>query len=785
MEHKLILGGQQWLPFARSQIEALRLTGLQHASRIINMPDGATVTVRIVGEDEFIKLEGGGEEYRMDSGLVEAFNAGSLAYSASTLYECGEYQTPYHPWDAKWRKKLKYFPRDSEGQLAGIVSLTPARAFEGKVPYDGQPARSLSPGKVKNNDGTAYITNTVDDLLATKKAILKACPASMFTGRCRLYVQAMYGRFLYKDDLLDTVTGEVISPGAPTGPLNYEYVSGGAPALRLTAYKSSEDKLLPADEAYDSVTITTSSGVYYDTTTRTHWLINMGSGVVAVYPLIGTLATEALREYLPGGKKKANFTADDFEHLEANILSTCLPRTRAVQVSTVTSVPTSAMGYGWHWNWYGDEAHIVSIESRSDTPEVEGTYYQISTHYKRHALVTWNEIGPVMVWSTSVVEGPTNWSVFRANWCFTQPLWSAQDTHAKVTPKVAPIFNCDAPFYVFYKRNELQVCRIKVEALGVDGPTSTATDYFGPLDSEEWTLGMQGGYRENTSDGMSSVYHGTYYKATLTVGSTVITDLTVGLLRNGTRHEVKDKVINNYTAGFLGSNYDHMQDQPYGDPTGFIPGVYAGDWAIGQFFFGAGVYRDQFANMNYTYESCDVTDSRTDLLTVIIPWYDAEAIFVRASATRNYLKSGITREVWGKLNNSWVIGSHVLTRVYDAFGVVIDFIHQEVIPKYAWSLARPGGIDALSSSTNPPDELTTTVLQDNRKLFCHAGAVDVDFTDGNLADFHDNELDEVVAVYNVTSGISTAEPVVLSNQRITPVGTHGHDAVRPALLGWI
>jgi hypothetical protein len=58
VEHKLINGGEQYLPFARSRIKALRATGLKYASQQFVMPDG-TVRVQIVGDQEYIRISGG------------------------------------------------------------------------------------------------------------------------------------------------------------------------------------------------------------------------------------------------------------------------------------------------------------------------------------------------------------------------------------------------------------------------------------------------------------------------------------------------------------------------------------------------------------------------------------------------------------------------------------------------------------------------------------------------------------------------------------------------------
>lgn len=57
MEHKLIQGGEMYLPFARKQIKRLRATGLRYATQRYTMPDGE-VMVKIAGDQEYIVLKG-------------------------------------------------------------------------------------------------------------------------------------------------------------------------------------------------------------------------------------------------------------------------------------------------------------------------------------------------------------------------------------------------------------------------------------------------------------------------------------------------------------------------------------------------------------------------------------------------------------------------------------------------------------------------------------------------------------------------------------------------------
>lgn len=67
MEHKLILGGEIYLPFARSRIRALRAAGAEYASQQFEI-DGVSVKVRIEPGHEYIALSGGG--YPILSGAI-------------------------------------------------------------------------------------------------------------------------------------------------------------------------------------------------------------------------------------------------------------------------------------------------------------------------------------------------------------------------------------------------------------------------------------------------------------------------------------------------------------------------------------------------------------------------------------------------------------------------------------------------------------------------------------------------------------------------------------------
>ena len=90
MEHKVITGGEQWLPFARSRIKALQATGLAYASQKFEV-EGALVEVRIEPGHEYIRIMGGAQAVYefFTTGPEINPNAGSGGASADRLNNPG------------------------------------------------------------------------------------------------------------------------------------------------------------------------------------------------------------------------------------------------------------------------------------------------------------------------------------------------------------------------------------------------------------------------------------------------------------------------------------------------------------------------------------------------------------------------------------------------------------------------------------------------------------------------------------------------------------------------
>lgn len=105
MEHKLLQGGEIYLPFARSRIKALRATGLAYASQKFDMGD-ATVRVRIEPGHEYIEIGGEGRSAIVVTLIGPLTNGAEGSLSGIT--------------DAE----LDALKKMSESQLVGLIGNT-------------------------------------------------------------------------------------------------------------------------------------------------------------------------------------------------------------------------------------------------------------------------------------------------------------------------------------------------------------------------------------------------------------------------------------------------------------------------------------------------------------------------------------------------------------------------------------------------------------------------------------------------------------------------------------
>lgn len=700
---------------------------------------------------------GGSASLIMDAGVIDLITTGSQAAgrylrgkrqdtSATQAYNTRYAPPPSGPY-ATWLTDPSDVPVN---QMVGTVTFQP---FAGHL-RPGDEAPSFMPARkavVPATDPASWADQPDDEVLVAKKFMAGSCPASIFTGRTRLYVQAMYGRTLYRYSSAASVSPLADEVARPT------LGSGGMPFLLLPAYARKADLT-----QYPAIELRTSSGVYFDPTTGKHWLMNVNGATLQVYPLLSSVAGEAARKLLTAPLvDKSTLSQDDKDKLEAFILAYCLPDAQNTFAIALGGDPNGySMGYGWHWNWSGTVADIVTNTNYDQGRQGAVQYTGMESTQRRIAVIP--DADPTK-WTASktVVEGPVRWTVNRLYWCIAEPEWSS-GLQLKTTPKTSLLTECNAPFYAFYKRDELQVCRVTVNVLPPIGNSRTFSVNFADptygVAPAEFTGGMLDGFCEDR------YVTNTYYRATIAVGAASTTDLLLGRSDTWQRWDIYGKTESTpprrdtSSESLIASGTSYVVSYGYDSPYGTL------DTAT---LVGPGQFGGAFVpTVQFTRETSVTTRDQSSTFTFVVPFNDAEAVFLD-TATFDHTSRG------QRLVNVRQSQAFVSARTWTPQGGASVF--------YRNFLTGGSAGGAVSSST--PDPIVTDVNSHASNLL---GISAVAATMGDLGTFHDGN-DYAGVSYFSLSGVSVQNPVVLSpgNGIASPIGIVGTAPTFPALVGWI
>jgi len=786
MEHKLIQGGEQYLPFARSRIKALRATGLKYASQRFEV-EGVWISVRIEDEQDYINIEGGEEIFPLDSGVVDLKATGGLLMNyPGSLHESDnvrDYNAPFVPYEdsTRWRKK-----RDGDdGQISGHVAWSGTK-FRGKVPYDGADAECVTGRYVIEDESVTppvWVVDGTDETVSAKKETIFWCPASTFTGKCRLYVQALYGRPLYVPTEKDHGRPTDIAVGFPL-----RHIGGSGdrpPSLLITPYR--HDAKDPTEDVSE-IAIMTSSGVYLDKATGVHWLMTVYATGVQCHKLIPSKAAARLRKYLTTANTVLDET--DKEHLEAYILSTCLPSHRSVRDFDhgVRVGGSSALiystAYGWHWNWSGTAAVIVTTRDVYHGSTLAGNeiYKQNSSQFSMS--VQFGEDGPTGV-STGTVQDDVSWMLSRRFWLVVVPSWGIGQR--KLPPHYMDysfVFS-DVVYYAYYERDELITCSVTFETGTAEETVTGSSERM--RSGAIWnghtcvTSGSESGWVEDLGVGA-------YSRARFKIGDYETPNLYAALARQFQRLEVSNKAAGPWTAAI------------YVNPatSGWIDGTYYEEISTPTH------QRSWQATTTYmegTWDWTKTTGTRTDygIGVAIIPFDDAQAV---------YMKHTVYNE---KNQHKWV--DHVRTvssqtaywgRVYVRQQDVYDtgsgwgpiIYGPETVREYeAGTYGQGGGWGGVPFITGSARVSESEVLEpyhittdeDVAKLFYNAGSIDVVVNLGHVPSMFDVDMDYTATAWGSRTGVAQTGAVnIVDPQDGLPGGIQGAPAglSNPAIVGW-
>lgn len=312
-----------------------------------------------------------------------------------------------------------------------VDEIEPPDNIKGTPLADGATAPCLKVRADNSNAGDVY----------DKKVMMARCPPSVFTGRVRLWIQAIYGR-------------------------QYEMS-----IVRLSAASYTETPSLVIGDT-DPVTIHTSCGIFYEAATGKHWLICVGSTSADIYPLEAENCEEDMRSFLTD----PDFPAADKERVETYILSASAPSVSKKQTVTFAATGNASMGYGWHFNWDGDRCDIVHndiVSAPSGGNENQSTHYRLT--FAKAESGAWSV-------TRTIVEGPVRWKSLRYVEPIAYPDWSI-NAFARFGAHLGPDTYGNAPFYVFYVRNTLKVCRYSATSASHSIDYSKSPWYYNPAGS--------------------------------------------------------------------------------------------------------------------------------------------------------------------------------------------------------------------------------------------------------------------------------------------------------------
>jgi hypothetical protein len=252
-------------------------------------------------------------------------------------------------------------------------------------------------------------SSMIDAMIAKRKA-MESCPASMFSGKMRLFMQSRYGALLDESIVCDATFTVTV----------------------------------------DGVQISNLGGVgwgLFTTSDYRYFVLHFSGSSVTVYPLKARKSVSSLVESLRSNL--VNFATDDErEKPEAYILANSEFDT-ANAVTYNNAIPTTTpLMYGWSFKFDGSKADIISIA----TDGVGLNTYFVSTHYSLNISHVKNGSVDEFGFEAETVS-VENWRDGRGSYHIFVPDYANGGRMVLFTAGVSEKIIGDGKFHCFYKKN--------------------------------------------------------------------------------------------------------------------------------------------------------------------------------------------------------------------------------------------------------------------------------------------------------------------------------------------
>jgi hypothetical protein len=299
----------QYLPYGQNLVRSLIRTGRYVAEKRLTLADGTQIAARIAGDQRWLNIRAvGGCSLWLETGFVYLLPmAGPDRYTPSRVY---------------------FGPFDMQAHLYGAMNAQSGTADKTTRPLSGDYSPKSFFFKPQDEKTQQW---PVSESLVSKKQFIGKVPASLFSGKLRLFVQARYG-----GALMNSMDGTPLFDWVP------KQVLGAAPYI----------------EVPDVTTIDSGCGLY-TADDGTYWLIAMSSPVM-VNQVKLTECGKAVMRTLAQLERAGPLPRAKRSEYEAYALSDA---TIDKQMKfTLQNIPAAApIAYSWKFNWDGSKASCISV----------------------------------------------------------------------------------------------------------------------------------------------------------------------------------------------------------------------------------------------------------------------------------------------------------------------------------------------------------------------------------------------------------------------------------------
>lgn len=521
----------------------------------------------------------------------------------------------YRPANLHYNPAISAYLNSTVTPLQGKVTIAEGNTGLNEHPFTGQTiadgSESQSVGCVTKSaeivvgppcDTTYTGGNFCDATLLAKKQTLKKVPSSLFTGKLRLYVQAMYGA--KRDDYAASGRGLLLTGDTGSYTINSEGADGSSWLLSLI------------------------NGGYA--------LVKKNGANLELTPLILTASAQQFANILSAHPRKTEFAFS--ARLEAYILGYARPDYDPAHKITVAisgpSVVGDPLAYGWHSNWAGDEAHIVMFSADP------GTGDRFLSNQYTLTIGQADLGGGSIAFSASISAVASNaaW----ANWTNSIKIFTYDDTTQQMLaiPKPGAFppadFNHNAPIY----------CYTKLDTMLGDCELVTVNAYNNKSAASS--------YNHDVTVWPSDFQDIAYTDRRTYAGGQTIGETGVKLISPGSTVTLAANVDGQHTANlekWVFEGPDGWSPQQAGTP--YYDGVGPGAWytSLGWQYIGTqfGLCRKETSPGNYIYafadwergryhkyQAIDNGSATSARVIVEIPLYDCGAVIVGTETTTNH-----------------------------------------------------------------------------------------------------------------------------------------------------